>query len=107
MSVYRMVYKGNRKINAIKAVRMICAIGLKESKDAVENSQGLIVYASSCAAIVAEYSLACRRGPNGDDSINTGDLDWSVGEYDRAEPTDLRGQSPSMDAVLRNCRVLT
>lgn len=103
MSTYRMVYKGERKINAIKAVRKIAGIGLKEAKDACENESGFIVYASQCAAIIAEYEVAFRSPQTGH---RHSQFDWAVGEYTSSEPTDLRGHSPHMVSVIAGCRGL-
>lgn len=96
---YRMKYFGTRKINAIKAVRVVCNVGLKEAKDAVESADGFLVSGTQVAAIMGDY-LSQKQS----NIVTTTAFDWAVEDWDVRKPVDFRGGEPRMDLVMAHTR---
>ncbi len=81
---YVMRYVGDRRINAIKAIRAITGNGLIISLAAVRNPNGFIVSRLDCDAIIKDY-VATGWG----DIIPRLNA-WEVKPYFAEPPYDLR-----------------
>lgn len=84
---YLLVKFGSRrnKINAIKAVRTVFGLGLKEAKEAVESANGFIVTRLQWLALSSLYGLAKGTEPANE---------WSVLPYNSQRPLDLTDHEP-------------
>lgn len=88
MDIYVLTYHGDRKISALRAVRTVAGLTLKEAKEAIDNPQGFVVMLDAASAILDNY----YNGPNG---LLKTMLDWNVAIHDGLLPIDLRRYFPT------------
>lgn len=83
-----------RKIDAIKVVRQVFGLGLKEAKDVVDNREaGFLCTQLQWLALRGLY-MTDAQSPRGDKYVN----DWMVETYQRRlTPTDLSDNEPYND----------
>ena len=86
MSAIIVVYKGTRKISAIKAYRSFFGCGLKEAKDTIENPHGIVLPRVLLSYLGMEYERLCH----GSDVYVSG-----LGRYDHGDAEDIAYPTPS------------
>lgn len=98
MSVFLCRYNATKKINAIKSVRRVFNLGLKEAKDAVESEHGFLMTELQWIALRGEYLSGNLTRVSGANPLNTND--WRVETYIRRDPLDLTDNSCIGDRIV-------
>lgn len=86
MDIYVLVYRGQRRISALRAVRTYTGLSLVEAKRAIENPQGFVVHSHAADSILSEYFSGQAKASEM--------MDWKVSLHDGYLPIDLRSYPP-------------
>lgn len=89
MDSYILIYRGKRRISALRSIRGSTSLTLVQSKKVMDNPKGFIVTSNGANNILRDYLETDV------DHALANVLDWSVTIFDNSMPVDLRWYEPA------------